>query len=50
MCYYYGMNDRFVKIGEAAELLGVSVQALRHWESDGNDDGVLCQTLRQPES
>ncbi|MCG9134258.1 MerR family DNA-binding transcriptional regulator [Candidatus Poribacteria bacterium] len=29
------MNNRFVKIGEAVKLLGVSVQPLRDWESEG---------------
>ena len=29
------MNDRLVKIGEAAKLLGVNPQTLRRWEYDG---------------
>ena len=29
------MNERLVKIGVAAEMLGVSVQALRKWEASG---------------
>src|SRR5437867_3601834 len=27
--------DRFIKIGEAAQLLGVSIQTLRRWEMQG---------------
>ncbi len=29
------MTKRFVKIGEAAELLGVSIETLRRWEKSG---------------
>ncbi len=29
------MNDRFVKIGEAAKILGVNPQTLRRWEDSG---------------
>ncbi|MDJ0717679.1 MAG: IS607 family transposase [Prochloraceae cyanobacterium] len=29
------MNKRFVKIGEAAELLGVSIETMRRWEKSG---------------
>ena len=35
MWYNYSMNDRFVKIGEAAKILGVNPQTLRRWEEDG---------------
>ena len=27
--------SRFIKIGKASELLGVSIQTLRRWESNG---------------
>jgi predicted site-specific integrase-resolvase len=29
------MNDRLVKIGEAAKILGVNPQTLRRWEESG---------------
>lgn len=29
------MSNRFVKIGVAAELLGVSIDTLRQWEQTG---------------
>lgn len=35
MRYNYSMNDRFVKIGEAAKILGVNPQTLRRWEEGG---------------
>ena len=35
MWYNYSMNDRFVKIGEAAKILGVNPQTLRRWEEGG---------------
>ena len=38
------MNDRFVKIGEAAKILGVNPQTLRRWE----DDGVIKPFKRTP--
>lgn len=38
------MNDRFVKIGEAAKILGVNPQTLRRWE----DDGVIRPFKRTP--
>ena len=28
--------SRFVKIGKAAEILGVSIQTLRRWEMEGS--------------
>jgi predicted site-specific integrase-resolvase len=40
------MNDRFVKIGEAAKILGVNPQTLRRWE----DDGVIKPFKRTPKS
>ena len=27
--------SRFIKIGKAAEILGISIQTLRRWEADG---------------
>ena len=44
MWYNYSMNDRFVKIGEAAKILGVHTQTLRRWE----DDGVIAPAKRTP--
>ena len=38
------MNDRLVKIGEAAKILGVNPQTLRRWE----DDGVIRPFKRTP--
>ena len=38
------MNDRFVKIGEAAKILGVNPQTLRRWE----DGGVIQPAKRTP--
>ena len=29
------MAKRFIKIGEAAELLGVSIETIRRWEKTG---------------
>ena len=36
-------RDRTVRIGQAAELLGVSVDTLRRWEADGR-----LETVRTP--
>ena len=38
------MNDRFVKIGEAAKILGVNPQTLRRWE----EGGVIQPAKRTP--
>ena len=38
------MNDRFVKIGEAAKILGVNPQTLRRWE----EGGVIQPAQRTP--
>jgi predicted site-specific integrase-resolvase len=38
------MNDRFVKIGEAAKILGVNPQTLRRWE----EGGVIEPAKRTP--
>ena len=38
------MNDRFIKIGEAAKLLGVNPQTLRRWE----EGGVITPAKRTP--
>ena len=44
MWYTYSMNDRFVKIGEAAKILGVNPQTLRRWE----EGGVIQPAKRTP--
>ena len=44
MWYNYSMNDRFVKIGEAAKILGVNPQTLRRWE----EGGVIQPAKRTP--
>ena len=44
MWYDYSMNDRFVKIGEAAKILGVNPQTLRRWE----EGGVIQPAKRTP--
>ena len=38
------MNDRFVKIGEAAKLVGVNPQTLRRWE----EGGIIQPAKRTP--
>ena len=38
------MNDRFVKIGEAAKLVGVNPQTLRRWE----EGGIIQPVKRTP--
>ena len=44
MWYNYSMNNRFVKIGEAAQILGVNPQTLRRWE----EGGVIQPAKRTP--
>ena len=44
MWYHYSMNDRFIKIGEAAKILGVNPQTLRRWEKEG----VMTPAKRTP--
>ncbi len=44
MWYTYSMNDRFVKIGEAAKILGVNPQTLRRWE----EGSVIQPAKRTP--
>lgn len=38
-----GRQGRLVRIGQAAEMLGVTVETLRRWESDGH-----LRTVRSP--
>lgn len=40
MRYYVDMNDDLIFIGEAAELLGVSINTLRRWDESGRLSSV----------